>query len=188
MAISLSSYIIKDKKTQDVVQVLRDTMMSLFKEIDFNMEAKNIQNFRKLFKDNRDIIIPRVDVSRSTSKILIMEYVPGTKISDIKRINELGVDTEILAKKLMSFFVRGIMTYGVFHSDPHPGNVAVDKHGKLILYDYGMVTSFPNEMIGKFKKSIYLLYIDDIDSLVNYLVETPQIIKIRGESNVAELK
>ena len=187
MAISLSSYIVKDKKTQDVVQVLRDTMMSLFKEIDFNMEAKNIQNFRKLFKDNRDIIIPRVDVSRSTSKILIMEYVPGTKISDIKGINELGVDTEILAKKLMSFFVRGIMTYGVFHSDPHPGNVAVDKQGKLILYDYGMVTSFPNEMIGKFKKSIYLLYIDDIDSLVNYLVETPQIIKIRGESNVAEL-
>jgi predicted unusual protein kinase regulating ubiquinone biosynthesis (AarF/ABC1/UbiB family) len=186
MGIGALGYIVKDKKTQDIVQVLRDTMDSLFREIDFIMEAKNIQYFRKLFRNNRDIIIPRVDISRSTSRILIMEYVPGIKISNIDAINELKIDKKKLAKKLMGFFVRGIMTFGVFHSDPHPGNVAINKQGKLILYDYGMVTSFPNEIVSKFKKSIYLLYIEDIDSLVNLLVQS-EIIKIRGDPNVKEL-
>ncbi|PSP33773.1 hypothetical protein BRC64_02855 [Halobacteriales archaeon QH_10_67_22] len=140
-------------------------------EIDYEREARMLQEIKENFANSPDVRMPSVDESRSTERVLTMEYVPGTKITDLAELDERRHDRTALAETLQEAYLQMIIQDGVFHADPHPGNLAVQEDGTLVFYDFGMsgyVDPFIQDRIVDF----YIAVADqDIQGILDTLVE-----------------
>tara|TARA_Y100000816_G_C26096602_1_gene580469 strand:- start:692 stop:2158 length:1467 start_codon:yes stop_codon:yes gene_type:complete len=169
--INLANFI-NSKTLNDIVSVIDETIQSLRKEFNFKNETENILIFNKLLYNNEEIISPRVYKKLSTEKIIVMEYIPGIKINNTKVLKKYKIDTNDLAYKLVTNFVNILLKNGYVHSDPHPGNISVTKSGKLILYDYGIVSKV-NLKIKDALKSLCLSFYDkDIEKIMDTLLKS----------------
>lgn len=118
-------------------KVLNDCIPLLNKELDFEEEARSLTAFRKSLSDVQWISVPRVFFC--TKDVLVMEYVGSIKITDLERIESAGLLGCEIAMKLMASFAVQILRNGMFHGDPHPGNVGVAENGNIVFYDAGIV-------------------------------------------------
>lgn len=121
---------------EDVVATFERTM---HKELDYENEARNLERFRKTYLHHRNFYIPKVYKEFTTSRVLVMEYVSGCKITDIKQIKEWGLSPEKIAETGFNIYLTQIFEFGYFHADPHPGNVLVRPDGVICLLDFGMI-------------------------------------------------
>jgi ubiquinone biosynthesis protein len=112
---------------------------SMSKELDYTNEARNISKFRELYKGYDNFYIPKVFREFSTDKVLIIEYVSGCKFTDKKQIKEWGLSIKTIVENGLNIYLKQIFEYGIFHADPHPGNVLVRQDGTICLIDFGMV-------------------------------------------------
>ncbi|WP_336338214.1 ABC1 kinase family protein [Haloarcula brevis] len=108
------------------------------REMDYGHEARMLREIGDNFADADDVAIPNVVESHSTDRVLTMTYVDGVKIDDVERLDELGVDRPALVRRLEEVYIQMIVEDGLFHADPHPGNLAVQEDGTLVFYDFGM--------------------------------------------------
>jgi len=140
-------------------------------EMDYSREKRILAEIGENFRDSREIRIPRAVDERSGPRVLTMEYLPGTKINDIDELDRKGIDRTELATTLQRVYLQMIVDDGVFHADPHPGNLAVTDDGEIIFYDFGMsgtVDPFIQEKIIDF----YLAVANqDIDAILDTLIE-----------------
>ena len=140
-------------------------------EMDYTREKRILEEIGSNFRDAPGIRIPRAVEDRSGPRVLTMEYLPGTKINDIETLDEKGIDRTALATTLQRVYLQMIVDDGVFHADPHPGNLAVTDDGQIIFYDFGMsgtVEPFIQEKIIDF----YLAVANqDIDAILDTLIE-----------------
>jgi ubiquinone biosynthesis protein len=120
-------------------EVVETFERSMLKELDYQNEARNIERFRQKYKNDNKLYIPRAYREFSTQKVLIIEYVYGCRITEVKKIKEWGLDATKLAENGMDIYLTQIFEFGHFHADPHPGNVMVMPNGKICLIDFGMV-------------------------------------------------
>ncbi|MDB2240085.1 AarF/ABC1/UbiB kinase family protein [Halorubrum ezzemoulense] len=139
-------------------------------EMDYARERTMLEEIRGNFADNDRIRIPETYESVSGPRVLTMEYVPGTKISDIDALDEAGHDRTAIAEILQEVYLQMIIDDGVFHADPHPGNLAVADDGSVIFYDFGMagrVDPFVQEKIVEFYVAVAR---QDIDAILDTLI------------------
>jgi predicted unusual protein kinase regulating ubiquinone biosynthesis (AarF/ABC1/UbiB family) len=130
----------------DESDVYRELEERLHEELDYVNEAKNIALFQKMFRDDDEVIIPRVYPDVSSRRVLTMTMVEGYPFSDILGP---GVDQSLkdwVALKYFRVLWRQIFEFGVLHTDPHPGNYLVTFHPKLAILDFGSVRIFPEEI------------------------------------------
>lgn len=120
----------------DIVETFEKVML---KELDYNTEARNMDQFRKFYEKNTDFYVPKVYKDISTKKILVQEYVKGCKITDVARLHAWGIDPQNIAERGMEIYMSQIFEHGFFHADPHPGNILIQETGRICLIDYGMV-------------------------------------------------
>jgi ubiquinone biosynthesis protein len=118
----------------------------IYKELDFAIEGSSMEKFRINFKDDPDILIPKVFWELSTSNILVMEHFEGCSIDDLKSIHEMGLDTKEIARKGLTSFAKQVMEHGFYHADPHPGNAIVMADGRIALIDFGITGFMDNEL------------------------------------------
>lgn len=118
----------------------------LYEELDFAREADNIERIAKNFEQNDRIVFPTPIRELSTHRVLTATFVEGTKIGDIASIDALGIDKKDLASRLVRAYCQMIFVDGVYHADPHPGNVLVRNDGALILLDFGAVAELSPQM------------------------------------------
>lgn len=126
-----------DLNIYDLPTLVRVTRRNLLREIDFTREARNMKIAASYQKESPWLYIPRVYDEYCSKKVLVMEYIHGTKLKDI----EAGAvaDAEKLAKNGLKAAIGQILEDGFFHADPHPGNVMVDGENRLCLLDWGLV-------------------------------------------------
>ncbi|RNJ25725.1 ABC1 kinase family protein [Halosegnis longus] len=139
-------------------------------EMDYRREREMLREIRANFEGDDRLRIPDVYEEQSTDRVLTMEYVPGTKINDIDSLDRLDVDRTRLAETLQRVYLQMIVDDGVFHADPHPGNLAVQDDGTLVFYDFGMsdrVDPFVQEKIIDFYVAIAR---QDTDAVLDTLV------------------
>jgi len=140
-------------------------------EMDYAREGRMLEEIRGNFADNPDIVIPRVYDGHSDDRVLTMQYIPGTKISDVSELEARGVDRSQVAETLEEAYLQMIIEDGVFHADPHPGNLAVQDDGSIVFYDFGMsgrVDSFVQDKIVDFYVGVAN---QDIDGILDSLIE-----------------
>jgi predicted unusual protein kinase regulating ubiquinone biosynthesis (AarF/ABC1/UbiB family) len=140
-------------------------------EMDYVREATMLREIRSNFRNDEGVAMPGVIDSHSTERVLTMEYIPGTKITEVAALDEQGIDRTDLAERLQRAYLKMIIDDGIFHADPHPGNLAVQADGTLVFYDFGMsgrVDRFVQEKIVEFYRAVAAR---DIDAILDALVE-----------------
>ena len=118
---------------------MSDFAVSLRRELDYLSEGRNAERLATNFADSPDVHIPRVFWATTTSRVLTLERVVGTKVDDLEGLDRAGVDRRALATKAASVSVRMVFEHGFFHADPHPGNLFIEPDGRIGLIDFGMV-------------------------------------------------
>jgi ubiquinone biosynthesis protein len=112
---------------------------SVEEELDFRVEANNALELSAGLAEIDGIRVPTVHRDLSTAKVLTEEYVAAPSIVDADALAGLGVDRAVLANRLIEAFMHQIFDIGVFHADPHPGNILIERDGTIVLIDLGAV-------------------------------------------------
>jgi len=112
---------------------------SLLRELDFTIEAHNLSTIGQNLAEFEDIIIPASIDDFTTTRILTMEYISGKKITALNPLRLLEIDGSLLAEELFRAYLKQFLVDGIFHADPHPGNVFLTDDDRVALLDLGMV-------------------------------------------------
>tara|TARA_B100000614_G_scaffold58674_1_gene51886 strand:+ start:12652 stop:14319 length:1668 start_codon:yes stop_codon:yes gene_type:complete len=159
------------------VEIAKECRKVLLKELDFNSEAQYAARFRQQFLDDENIEIPEVIWDLSTEKVLCLSYLEGTKISNIKELKIQNINLKKIAEVGAISYLKQLVNFGFFHADPHPGNLAVSKSGKLIFYDFGMMGNISNSLQKRIGSMVKSAAIRDASSLVKQLQDAGLISK-----------
>ncbi len=120
----------------DVVEEFRKAILQ---ELDYRREAANLETIAHNLERYDEILVPLPVTDYSTSRVLTMDFIRGRKVTALSPLARLEMDAAPLADVLFAAYLRQILVDGVFHADPHPGNVFLTDDGRLALLDLGMV-------------------------------------------------
>ncbi|BCU71460.1 glycosyl transferase family 1 [Stygiolobus caldivivus] len=136
-----TKYLMDESFYESLRAIVNDFSKRIFEEMDFTREEFYMRKIREELADFPDIVIPVPYFS--TKRVLVMEYVKGYKVTsaEAKKI----VKPDELAYRIFKAFMIMLLEKDYFHADPHPGNLAVDEKGNLIIYDFGMVGRMDHE-------------------------------------------
>lgn len=126
-------------KGRDWLGIYEECCRILWEEIDYLNEGRNADTFRRNFRQENWVKVPRVYWRYTSPRVLTLEYAPGIKISQYDALEAAGLDRKNLAHLGAKAYLMQILYSGFFHADPHPGNIAVSAEGALIFYDFGMM-------------------------------------------------
>lgn len=116
-----------------------DIAKMIGEELDFAREAKNIHLIASNVRGDPKVRCPVVVAERSTTRVLTTEFVDGTKVTDVGTLQALGFDGRTVASRIVTAYCRMIFVDGVYHADPHPGNIFVAPDGAIVFVDFGAV-------------------------------------------------
>lgn len=125
--------------TTDPVKMVREFTTAVMREVDFRNEFDSMKRFRTNFLDDPTVHVPEPIEEFSTAGVLTMEYIEGVKPTDLEAISRLGMDPKLLARRGADFVLRQVFDFGLFHTDPHPGNFFVMAGNVLAPLDFGQV-------------------------------------------------
>ncbi|HEX6728874.1 MAG TPA: AarF/UbiB family protein [Pyrinomonadaceae bacterium] len=126
-------------KRYEFGNMLVDLRKSLLRELDFGLEANNMIAIARNLAEFENIVIPEPIDDFCTTRVLTMEYIPGKKITSLSQLRLLEIDGPGLAHELFHAYLKQILIDGLFHADPHPGNVFLTDDDRVALLDLGMV-------------------------------------------------
>lgn len=118
---------------------------SLFAETDYLIEGRNADRLRRILRRQPEVRVPRVIWRYTGRRVLTLEYIAGTRIDNVERLKQRGVDLKELGNRLVGCYLEQLVSTGFFHADPHAGNLAVDNQGNLVIYDFGMMGQITQE-------------------------------------------
>ena len=119
--------------------MLREFHLTIFEEVDYYREGKNADRFRYNFRDWRVVRVPRIHWSHTTSRVLTMDFIRGTKVIDLDQLRARRISPVKVNRLLVRTYLKQLLEDGFFHADPHPGNLLVMDSGHLAFFDFGMV-------------------------------------------------
>ncbi|KAG6772968.1 hypothetical protein POTOM_024398 [Populus tomentosa] len=111
----------------------------LLEELDYTLEARNIEDFLENFKDDPTVKIPQVYRKLSGSRVLVMEWIDGIRCTNPQAIRDAGIDLNGFLTVGVSAALRQLLEFGLFHGDPHPGNIFAMRDGRIAYVDFGNV-------------------------------------------------
>jgi len=123
----------------EVGRLVREFRATLLRELDYRIEAENLRALSRNLSGFERVFVPQPVAEYSTSRVLTMDYVAGTKVTALSTAAREAVDSADLADVLFAAYLKQIFVDGFFHADPHPGNLLVTSDGRLAMLDLGMV-------------------------------------------------
>ena len=135
-----------------LAQLFEEFRKALVDELDYRREADNLSTMREMVAEHDRIIVPKPYPDFTTGRVLTMEFVAGKKVTDLGSMGRLELDGAPLADQLFKSYLDQVLVHGVFHADPHPGNVLVTPEGQLVLLDIGMIARLAPAVRDKLSK------------------------------------
>ncbi|MBD3880344.1 AarF/ABC1/UbiB kinase family protein [Phormidium tenue FACHB-886] len=142
----------------------------LWEEIEYLNEGRNADTFRRNFRGEDWVKVPRIYWRYSSPRVLTLEYMPGIKISHYEALEAAGLDRKALARLGAKSYLHQLLHNGFFHADPHPGNIAVSPEGALIFYDFGMMGQVQPVTRERLMDTFFGIAQKDADRVVTSLV------------------
>jgi len=164
--------------------VLKESVENLLRECDYANEIENAVQFRRNFKKCSWVKVPKVYRKLSGSDAIVMEYVESEKLGEI---TDPRVNKEKVARALMRSYVIQTMEHGLFHADPHPGNIGFrsSKGGQLVFYDFGLCVEIDEDLRAGLFDAIVPLVTRDSQGVVDVLTRLGIIVPSADGSDVA---
>lgn len=122
----------------DPVGIVQNVEKVMKKELSFTMEAAYLERFKYNFSKFDNIYIPDLYKEYTTEKVLTLEYIDGIKISEIEKLEANNYDLKLIAQRGFNAYLTQVFEFGLFHGDPHPGNILIISGNKLCYLDFGM--------------------------------------------------
>jgi predicted unusual protein kinase regulating ubiquinone biosynthesis (AarF/ABC1/UbiB family) len=126
-------------KRYEFDNMLVNLRKSLLRELDFTIEANNLHTLGQNLAEFENLIVPEPVDDYTTTRVLTMEFIAGKKITALNPLRLLEIDGSLLAEELFSAYLKQFLVDGIFHADPHPGNVFLTDDDRIALLDLGMV-------------------------------------------------
>jgi ubiquinone biosynthesis protein len=156
----------------DLGGILKEFADSVVEELDFDNEAYHVQRLKHNMSVFPAVHVPHIYDGYSTTKVLTMEFVDGVKLTNMKGLEEVGIDRTRLAEIFMGAMLKQVLLDGFFHGDPHPGNILVDlERSQLIFLDMGMMGHLDREQRLAIADVIWSLKERDSGNLTAILLE-----------------
>ena len=127
-----------------IESVISEFSKMIVEEVSLNKEMTNLKTFKKVYK-KQNIRFPKAYAKYSCDDALVMSFEEGFRFDDKENILGHNIDFKAIIANLVDFYTTQMLINGYFHADPHPGNLLVNKKGELILLDFGMVKTIPND-------------------------------------------
>jgi predicted unusual protein kinase regulating ubiquinone biosynthesis (AarF/ABC1/UbiB family) len=118
--------------------MLREFSETITEEMDYVQEGRNADMFRENFKKWNTIHVPKIHWPHTTSRVLTMEFISGTKVVDLEALRAKRFSPVKVNRLLVRTYLKQLLEDGFFHADPHPGNLLVMDSGRLAFFDFGM--------------------------------------------------
>ena len=162
---------------------------SIRQELDYRLEARNAETFRKSFAGHPHVKVPRVYWTYTRPRVLTLEYVDGTQLADIDGLGYSADERRRVAQVLTEAWMTMIFRHGFFHGDPHPANILVLAPDRIGLVDFGLAGRLTDEDVSKATRLFIDVANENVEALPSRLgdlgVRYP---KEREEEFVAELR
>ncbi|MBN1257126.1 MAG: hypothetical protein JXA52_05415 [Planctomycetes bacterium] len=161
------------------------------RELDFVSEASYTAKFADNFKDDDSIVIPRVHWDLVSHDVMVVEEITGTPFSNFGALPSLPAERKRLADSLGTIFMHQFFISGLFHADPHPGNIFLLADGRIALLDFGQVGHVSLELRQQLAMSLMAISSGDFDTVADIYAEIGDIDEIadmrRFRSEMADL-
>ncbi|MHB1010685.1 MAG: ABC1 kinase family protein, partial [Propionibacteriaceae bacterium] len=155
----------------DVPALVEEFAVTTLAEIDYLAEASNAEHFREAFETDERVRVPKVAWEQTSLRVLTLEDVAAIRLGDYGAITAAGIDRVDVAEKLVAAYLQQIFEDGVFHADPHPGNLFVNPLGQpgefeLTFIDFGMVGRVPEHLREGLREALIAIGTQDSARLV----------------------
>jgi len=182
---------VEGMESLNIVKIVEEFDRAIHKELNFSIEASNLERFGNNFQQDRNIYVPKFYRNYSTKKVLSMEFIEGVKISDTESIEANSLNRKTIAKRGGALALKQIFEFGFFHADPHPGNIFVLPENVICFLDFGMMgtlTRTTRELITSMAAGAINNDIDRIIRSLLRLCETSgEVTNQKLELHIAEL-
>lgn len=153
------------------VELVEEFGRSISRELDLGAEAAATAKFAANFRDDRCVAVPEVVWSHTKGDCLTITRITGTPLSDAAALEREGIDKKKLAGVVADCFLRQFFEYGMFHADPHPGNMFALASDRLGLIDFGAVGHLTDEMISQLAAALFAVSTGDVALIVSVYEE-----------------
>ncbi|WP_150309107.1 ABC1 kinase family protein [Planctomonas psychrotolerans] len=149
----------------DVVGLASEFAHTLRAELDYLQEGRNAERFAEDFRTTDSLHIPRVFWDTTTSRVLTLERITGTRVDDVEALDAQGANRTAIVTLAVDLIAEMVFTHGFFHADPHPGNLFVESDRRIGLIDFGMVGEIDDDLRAGISKLFVALASNDADRI-----------------------
>nr|WP_242024283.1 AarF/ABC1/UbiB kinase family protein [Trichocoleus sp. FACHB-591] len=142
----------------DLIAILDEFGSRVFEEMDYIHEGHNAERFARLYGHLQDIYVPKIYWEYTQRRVLTMEWINGTKLTQPEQLKAQGIDASYLIEVGVQCSLRQLLEHGFFHADPHPGNLLATPDGKLAYLDFGMMSEVkPYQRYGLIEAVVHMV-------------------------------
>lgn len=166
----LSERYLPEARRYRPVASAREVQLYTERELDFRIEGGVVQRLQACYADWPDVVLPRIH--RLSRNMVVMDFVTCFAIDDVAALDRYGIDREKLLKTATEAILAQVFKFGLFHGDPHPGNLQVSPEGRLVFLDFGIYGELPDKLRFNSMQSMTYLVQGDIDLAIRYILKT----------------
>jgi predicted unusual protein kinase regulating ubiquinone biosynthesis (AarF/ABC1/UbiB family) len=159
-------------QTRAISTIVREFAKRIEEEMDFRQEARFATTIRTNFADDPRVVIPVVLDDMIRRRVLVLEFVEGTRIDRLQeRIAGGELDIWKVLETIVEVYIRMMLVHGLFHADPHPGNLLVSPDGRIVLLDFGMVVRVDSDTRRRLLSTAMSAVRQDVDGVLSGMYE-----------------
>lgn len=160
-----------EMKIYNPAGIVREFAIQIRRELDFSNDGRNADRLRPIVSEVPHVRVPEIHWAYSGKRVLVMEYIVGVRVDDVEAIRIIGANPHDVANRGIKCYIKQILKYGFFHSDPHGGNLLVDMYGDLVFLDFGSVAMIRPERKDAIITLLLGLLEDDVDEIVDSFIQ-----------------
>jgi predicted unusual protein kinase regulating ubiquinone biosynthesis (AarF/ABC1/UbiB family) len=151
--------------------MLEEFAGTIAEEMDYAAEARNAERFRRNFRGWRAVHVPQIHWAHTTPRVLTMEFIRGTKVTDIESLRARRISPVKVNRLLIQTYLKQLLEDGFFHADPHPGNLLVMDDGRLAFFDFGMTGRITPRLQAQMIDAFFHVVEKDVKGLAQDLID-----------------